>query len=104
MVSKDGGDDDDMWKDAVLVVINSGKASTSLLQRKLGIGYGRAAKYMDQMEDQGIIGQASGNKPREVLVGSIDEVFGSPADSGAVAVAPAGEGDVYDDMPDDDET
>jgi DNA segregation ATPase FtsK/SpoIIIE, S-DNA-T family len=101
VVSNDSGDDDEMWKDAVLVVINSGKASTSLLQRKLGIGYGRAAKYMDQMEDQGIIGQSSGNKPREVLVGSIDEVFRSPAESEAVAVAPAGEGDVYDDMPDD---
>lgn len=98
VVSNDVGDDDDMWKDAVHVVINSGKASTSLLQRKLGIGYGRAAKYMDMMEEQGIIGPSSGNKPREVLVGSMDDVFGAPEE--AVGVAPAGEGDVYDDMPD----
>jgi DNA segregation ATPase FtsK/SpoIIIE, S-DNA-T family len=99
VATNEGGDDDDMWRDAVHVVINNGKASTSLLQRKLGIGYGRAAKLMDQMEEQGIIGQATGNKPREVLVSSMDDVFGVPAEP--VGVAPAGEGDVYDDMPDD---
>jgi len=72
----DAGDgEDDMWKDAIQVVIDSRKASTSLLQRKLRIGYGRASRLMDMMEEQGIIGQADGAKPREVLVGSIDEVF-----------------------------
>lgn len=105
VVSAEGGnDDDEMWRDAVMVVINSGKASTSLLQRKLGIGYGRAAKYMDQMEDQGIIGQATGNKPREVLVSSIDQVF-APTDSRGPDQSVGGadehdQGDVYDDMPD----
>lgn len=88
-----GGDDDDMWKDAVAVVVASGKASTSLLQRKLRIGYGRASRLMDMMEEQGIIGQADGAKPREVLVRSVDEVFGAPADAGV------SQGDVYDDMP-----
>lgn len=82
--------DDDAWRDAVRVVIDSRKASTSLLQRKLGIGYGRAAKLMDQMEEQGIISPASGNKPREVLVSSLEDVFAAPA---------AAEGDVYGDMP-----
>ncbi len=101
VVSADSGDDDEMWRDAVLVVINSGKASTSLLQRKLGIGYGRAAKYMDQMEDQGIIGQASGNKPREVLVSSIDQVFGAADESSSVSAMDENASDVYDDMPDD---
>jgi S-DNA-T family DNA segregation ATPase FtsK/SpoIIIE len=57
-------------------VIDSGKASTSLLQRRLGIGYGRAAKLIDIMEEQGIVGSATGNKPRDVLVSSIDDVFG----------------------------
>ena len=68
--------DDDMWKDAVGVVIENKKASTSLLQRRLRIGYGRAARLIETMEDQGIIGQADGSRPREVLVKSMDDVFG----------------------------
>lgn len=73
--------DDEMWKDAVHVVIEGGKASTSLLQRRLRIGYGRAARLIETMEEQGIVGPADGSRPREVLVRSMDEVFGSsPAD------------------------
>jgi DNA segregation ATPase FtsK/SpoIIIE, S-DNA-T family len=68
--------DDDMFKDAVQVVIDNRKASTSLLQRRLRIGYGRAARLIEQMEEQGIIGPADGSRPREVLVHSVDEVFG----------------------------
>lgn len=68
--------DDDMWKDAVHVVIEGGKASTSLLQRRLRIGYGRAARLIETMEEQGIVGPADGSRPREVLVTSMDEVFG----------------------------
>ncbi len=68
--------DDDMWKDAVQVVIDAGKASTSLLQRRLRIGYGRAARLIETMEEQGIVGPADGSRPREVLVRSMDEVFG----------------------------
>lgn len=68
--------DDDMFKDAVRVVIENKKASTSLLQRRLRIGYGRAARLIEQMEEQGIIGQADGSRPREVLVSSLDDVFG----------------------------
>lgn len=69
--------DEPIYHDAVRVVVDSGKASTSLLQRRLGLGYGRAAKLIDIMEEQGIISSATGNKPREVLVTSMDEVFGS---------------------------
>ncbi|HEX7633117.1 MAG TPA: DNA translocase FtsK, partial [Candidatus Saccharimonadales bacterium] len=69
--------DDDMFRDAVRVVIENRKASTSLLQRRLRIGYGRAARLIEQMEEQGIIGQADGSRPREVLVSSLDDVFGS---------------------------
>jgi S-DNA-T family DNA segregation ATPase FtsK/SpoIIIE len=66
---------DDMFKDAVRVVTESGKASTSLLQRRLRIGYGRAARIMEEMEEQGIIGPADGSRPREVLISSPDELF-----------------------------
>jgi DNA segregation ATPase FtsK/SpoIIIE, S-DNA-T family len=69
--------DEPIYHDAVRVVVDSGKASTSLLQRRLGLGYGRAAKLIDIMEEQGIISPATGNKPREVLVTSMDEVFGN---------------------------
>jgi len=68
--------DEDMFRDAVRVVIESRKASTSLLQRRLRIGYGRAARLIEEMEEQGIIGQADGSRPREVLVSSLDQVFG----------------------------
>lgn len=71
----EGGDD--MWQDAVRVVIEGRKASTSLLQRRLRIGYGRAARLIEEMEEQGIVGPADGARPREVLVSSMDEVFGS---------------------------
>jgi len=68
--------DDDMWRDAVRVVIDNHKASTSLLQRRLRIGYGRAARLIETMEEQGIVGAADGSRPREVLVSSLDDVFG----------------------------
>jgi S-DNA-T family DNA segregation ATPase FtsK/SpoIIIE len=69
--------EDPEFKDAVQAVIDAGKASTSLLQLRLRIGYGKAARIMQGMEEQGIIGPAEGSKPRKVLVSSIDEVFGS---------------------------
>lgn len=70
----DGDNEDDMYKDAVRVVVESGKASASLLQRRLRVGYARAARLIETMEDQGIIGPADGARPREVLIGSMDEV------------------------------
>jgi DNA segregation ATPase FtsK/SpoIIIE, S-DNA-T family len=72
----DGGGDDDMYRDAVRVVIDGGKASASLLQRRLRVGYARAARLMEQMEEQGLIGPADGARPRDVLVSSLDDVFG----------------------------
>ncbi|MGH7239217.1 MAG: DNA translocase FtsK 4TM domain-containing protein, partial [Candidatus Saccharimonadales bacterium] len=60
--------DDDMFKDAVKVVVDNRKASTSLLQRRLRIGYGRAARLIEAMEEQGIVGAADGSRPREVLI------------------------------------
>ena len=69
---------DQTYQEALRIVIDSGKASASLLQRRLGIGYAKAARYIDTMEEQGVVGQPSGNsKPRDVLVRSMDELDGS---------------------------
>ena len=65
--SESGGEDDPLYHDAVKLVVEFGKASTSLLQRRLRIGYGRAAHLIDLMEQDGIVGAADGPKPREVL-------------------------------------
>lgn len=72
---------DDMFTDAVRVVVDTGKASASLLQRRLRVGYSRAARLMEEMEERGIVGPADGARPRDVLVSSLDEVFGG-ADGG----------------------
>jgi S-DNA-T family DNA segregation ATPase FtsK/SpoIIIE len=61
------GESDELYQDAVRLVLEFGKASTSLLQRRLRIGYGRAAHLIDMMEQDGIVGAADGPKPREVL-------------------------------------
>jgi S-DNA-T family DNA segregation ATPase FtsK/SpoIIIE len=61
------GEQDEMFEDAVRLVLEFGKASTSLLQRRLRIGYGRAAHLIDLMERDGIVGPADGPRPREVL-------------------------------------
>ena len=62
-----GSEDDPLYPDAVKLVVEFGKASTSLLQRRLRVGYGRAAHLIDLMEQDGIVGAADGPKPREVL-------------------------------------
>jgi S-DNA-T family DNA segregation ATPase FtsK/SpoIIIE len=63
----DESEHDELFQDAVRIVLEYGKASTSLLQRRLRIGYGRAAHLIDLMERDGIVGAADGPKPREVL-------------------------------------
>ena len=66
-----GGDtDDDLYEQAKEIIISSGKASTSYLQRRLKVGYSRAARLMDMLEERGVIGAADGSKAREVLVSS----------------------------------
>ena len=65
--SEDEEDDDEMYEEARLCVIEAGKASTSYLQRKLKLGYARAARLMDKLEEKGVIGPGDGAKPREVL-------------------------------------
>ncbi len=67
-VAEDGPDEDPMIKDAIRVVVENGMASTSLLQRKLKLGYARAARIIDEMEERGVVGPYEGSKPRKVLV------------------------------------
>jgi S-DNA-T family DNA segregation ATPase FtsK/SpoIIIE len=59
---------DELYNDAVRVVITSGQASISHLQRRLRLGYGRAARMIDRMESEGIVGPADGSRPRDILV------------------------------------
>ena len=80
----DSSNEDDMFKDAVRVVIDSGKASASLLQRRLRVGYARAARLIENMEDQGLIGPADGARPREVLISSLDELGGGMESDGGL--------------------
>jgi DNA segregation ATPase FtsK/SpoIIIE, S-DNA-T family len=63
----DTEDDDEMYEEARACVIEAGKASTSYLQRKLKLGYARAARLMDKLEERGVIGPGDGAKPRDVL-------------------------------------
>ena len=78
---------DDKYAEAKQAVLEAGKASTSYLQRKLGVGYSRAAKLIDMLEERGVIGPADGAKPREVIgTGNADEL---------VAAAEAAEEDEF---------
>ncbi len=63
-----GDDDDPLYNEIVEFVVTTGKASASLIQRKFKLGYNRAARIVDLLEERGIIGPANGSKPREVLV------------------------------------
>lgn len=67
-LEEDGPDEDPMLKDAIRVVVENGMASTSLLQRKLKLGYARAARIVDEMEQRGVVGPYEGSKPRKVLI------------------------------------
>lgn len=66
------GEQDELFDEALAIVTDMGRASTSVLQRRLSIGYGRAAKILDSMERQGFIGPAEGSKPRKVLQAAFD--------------------------------
>jgi S-DNA-T family DNA segregation ATPase FtsK/SpoIIIE len=78
---QDVGDRDALFREAAEVVIQHQQGSTSLLQRRLGVGYGRAARIMDQLEAAGIIGQQRGAKARDILVGleELDRICGPRA-------------------------
>ena len=63
---------DPKFREAVKIAVETGRVATSLLQRKLEIGYGRAAKIIDQMEEHGYVSPAEGNKPRKILISKED--------------------------------
>ncbi len=67
--------EDDEFKKAVQIVINTQRASVSLLQRKLRIGYNKAARLVELMEEKNIVGQYDGIKPREVLLSSVPSEY-----------------------------
>jgi S-DNA-T family DNA segregation ATPase FtsK/SpoIIIE len=73
--AEEGGGADALLADAARLVVRAGYASVSLLQRKMRIGYVRAARLVDQMEERGIVGPSQGSSPRELLVG-LDELEG----------------------------
>jgi S-DNA-T family DNA segregation ATPase FtsK/SpoIIIE len=65
-------DGDDLYEDAKQAVVEAGKASTSYIQRKLRVGYARAARLIDMLEERGVVGPADGSRPREILAGGDD--------------------------------
>jgi len=80
---KEGGDFGDeavdpFWEESVRFVVDRGQASTSMLQRKFSIGFQRASRLLDTMEERGVVGQRDGPRPREVLlgIGDVDAFFG----------------------------
>lgn len=69
-----GGGSDEMLEQAVQLVVETHQASASFLQRRLSVGYARAARLLDLMEERGIIGPPQGAKPRDILISSVDEL------------------------------
>ncbi len=68
-LDSDSDADDELYEQAREVVVNAGRASTSLLQRRLRLGYARAARLVDMLEERGVVGPADGSKPRDILIG-----------------------------------
>jgi len=98
----DSKDADDLLEQAIQIILDSGKASTSFLQRRLSIGYSRAARIIDMMEDLGIISAQNGSKPRNVLVTSWPP--GSEADQAEEEATEPEDEEDYDSEKDYDET
>lgn len=88
--------EDDLYEEAKQTVIQTGKASASYLQRKLRIGYARAARLLDMLEERGVVGPADGAKPRDVYV-QVDD--GTQADAASDVTTSSGETDVSTDRP-----
>ncbi len=90
------GDEDELFEAAKELIVKANKASTSMLQRRLSIGYGRAAKILDMLEEAGIIGPSNGAKPREVMISAeqyeamnTEVISGIPVHDRASTSAPA---------------
>ena len=76
VTSSGDSDKDELLDEAVRIVIESKQASTSLLQRRLRVGYNRAARIIEQMETKGIISARDGSKPRQILIDENNEEYG----------------------------
>ncbi|HOX11088.1 MAG TPA: DNA translocase FtsK, partial [Candidatus Moranbacteria bacterium] len=77
--------EDERYEEAKEIILQAGKASSSLLQRRMRIGYSRAARLIDILEDRGVIGPSDGAKPREVLIaGENDPAYESPIEDQVV--------------------
>jgi S-DNA-T family DNA segregation ATPase FtsK/SpoIIIE len=74
-VADTSDDEDELYREAVSVVIENGKASTSLLQRRLRIGFNRAARLIERMESEGLVGPYEGSKPRKVIANRGDDIL-----------------------------
>jgi DNA segregation ATPase FtsK/SpoIIIE, S-DNA-T family len=72
--SNEGMGQDNMYNEAKTIILETGKASASLLQRRLSVGYARAARLLDILEENGVIGPSNGAKPREIFEGKNEEV------------------------------
>jgi S-DNA-T family DNA segregation ATPase FtsK/SpoIIIE len=76
-MSEDGGRDE-LFDQAVRVITQHDRASASLIQRRLQVGFNRAARLLEQLEEAGVVGPADGSKPRDVLVRNADEFLNGP--------------------------
>jgi S-DNA-T family DNA segregation ATPase FtsK/SpoIIIE len=84
---QDGGETDEHFEEAVRTICQYDRASASLLQRRLRVGYARAARLLDELETAGIVGPGDGSKPRDVLVKNPDEYFQAQARAQAEAAS-----------------
>lgn len=73
-----GEEKDDLLEDAIKIIIENNIASTSIIQRRLKLGYRRACRIIDQLEQCGFIGKANGAKPREILITNLDGINFDP--------------------------
>lgn len=74
---KESGSNDELFENAIKVIVNAQKGSASYLQRKLGVGYNRAAKLLEELEELGVVGPANGSKPRDVMISDADAFIAS---------------------------
>ncbi len=84
---------DELTEEAKEIILKTGRASATLLQRRLRVGYARAARLLDILEERGVVGPADGSKPREVLLsqGDLEENFSSPLDEEELVASEAAE-------------
>jgi S-DNA-T family DNA segregation ATPase FtsK/SpoIIIE len=90
----DGSGEDDLYNEAMETVMNAGKASASLLQRRLRVGYARAARLLDILEEHGVIGPADGARPRDILISDTGSEAFQPKNDG-VSDYDSGQNDDY---------